>query len=481
VKDVRNAARVGRMSFLSDTDKRGIFQAVLDVLGHVGMMVYHPEAKELLREAGCRVDADDRVYVPKHVVERVRDSVPSVVRVYNRTGDLAMELGHFNSYFGTGSDLMSTYDLETGEHRPSTIEDVARAARLADALPNIDFVMSSAYPNGVDPHQSYLLSFATMMQNTVKPLVITAENGADLRVMCDLATTVRGGADELRAKPYFIVYNEPISPLEHPVDSIAKLFLCAEAGVPSIYIPAQMTGATAPITVAGHMTQGIAESLFGMVVHQLRCPGAPFVFGHGMAVLDMVTAQCSYNAVEGYMTEMGMVEMAKWLDIPNFGNAGTSDSQLVDAQAGLDIAELTLLVMQAGSNLNHDVGYLDFGLTGSLESIVITDEFIAMNRRLLAGIDVNRETLAVDVIAAVGPGGHFLNENHTRKHMRGSQWRPTILNRRGRDEWQLDGSPDLRERARRKALQLLSSHETEPLPAEIAASVDRLLSAFVAG
>ena len=110
--------------------------------------------------------------------------------------------------------------------------------------------------------------------------------------------------------------------------------MCARAGVPCVYVPAPMTGATAPITVAGYMAQGIAESLLGMVVHQLCRPGAPFVFGHGHAVLDMSTAQSAYNAVEGYAIEMGMVEMAKWLDLPNFANAGTTDSQLVDAQAG---------------------------------------------------------------------------------------------------------------------------------------------------
>ncbi len=330
------------------------------------MILYHKTATELLLDAGCRVDADGRVHVPKHLVEKARESVPSLIHLFDREGDLAMELGGHNSYFGTGSDLMSTYDIESGEHRPSTIGDVARAARLADALPNIDFVMSSAYPNGVDPHDSYLLSFATMMRNTTKPLIVTAENGDDLRAMCELAATLRGGAEQLRAKPYFIAYNEPSSPLEHPGESVEKLLLCAETGVPSIYSPAQIMGATAPITVAGHMVQGIAECLFGMVLHQLRRPGAPFVFGHGLAVLDMATSQCSYNAVESYLTEMGMVD-GQVAGYPSFGNAGTSDSQLVDAQDGLEIAELTLLVMQAGSNLNHDVGYLDFGLTGSLE------------------------------------------------------------------------------------------------------------------
>lgn len=480
MKNVSRAARVDHMSFLSDSDKRDIYRAALWVLSDVGMTLHHEGAVQLLLDAGASVDSSGRVRVPKRLVEQARDSVPSVIRVYDREGDLAMELGHYNSYFGTGSDLMSTYDVETGEHRPSSLEDVARAARLVDALANIDFVMSSAYPTEVGPHEAYLRSYSEMMRNTTKPLVMTAVDGKDLRVMCDVAALLRGGDENLRNKPYFIVYNEPVSPLSHSVESVEKLLVCAETGVPSVYASAQIMGATAPVTVAGHLVQGIAECLFGMVLHQLRRPGAPFVFGSGLAVLDMGTSQCLYNSVESYLTEMGQVEMAKWLDVPNFGLAGSTDSHLVDAQNGLEIAELTLLVMQAGSNLNHDVGYMDFGLTGSLESIVITDEFVGMNRRLMAGIEVTHESLALDVIAAVGPGGSFLGEAHTRKHLRPNRWQPTILNRRSRDNWLLDGSPDLRERARRKALGLLSSHEVKPLPAEVADALERVLAAGVA-
>jgi trimethylamine--corrinoid protein Co-methyltransferase len=289
------------------------------------------------------------------------------------------------------------------------------------------------------------------MQNTTKPLVVTAENARDLAVMIDIARELRGGADRLRRAAYFVVYDEPISPLVHPPDSVDKLLLCADAGVPTTYSPAPLAGATAPITVAGHTAQGIAECLFGLVLHQLRKPGAPFLFGIGSAVLDLVTAQSSYNDLGYQMGYMCAVEMAKWLDIPNWGNAGTSDSQVPDAQAGMEANQMTLLAMQAGSNLAHDVGYLDFGLTGSLESIVMVDEFIASGRRLLRGVDVDRDTLAVDVIAGVGPGGHFMGSKHTRTHMREAQWRPTILNRDGRDAWLENGGLDLAAKARRKA------------------------------
>jgi len=469
------------MQFLSERDKGAIYDAALEILSNVGMVVHHAEALALLARAGCRVEPGGRVFVPAHLVERARESAPAAVPMYDRGGAPAMELGGRNAYFGTGSDLMWTGDLETGERRLSTLDDVGRAARLVDAASHMDFAMSSAYPSEVEPRHAYVLTFLTMMHNTEKPIVAIATGGRDLRTIRDLAAVLRGGREELRARPYFAVYAEPCSPLEHPFDSIEKVLVCARAGIPCVYVPAPLTGATAPVTVAGYMAQGTAESFLGLVVGQLCRPGAPFVFGHGHAVLDMTTAQSCYNAVEGLTIEMGMVAMAKWLDLPNFANAGTTDSQLVDAQAGIDIATETLLVMQAGSNLNHNAGYLDFGLSGTLEGIVIVDEVIAQDRRLLGGIQVDAEALALEVTAKVGPGGHFLRERHTRRHYHEDHWRPTLFNRLGRPAWEAQGATDLQERARRKALDMLAGHQVRPLEPRVAWSCDDLVARFLSG
>ena len=371
--------------------------------------------------------------------------------------------------------------METGEHRPTVLADGVQAARLCDALPTIDFVMAYAHPGEGDPHRALLESFRAMVANTTKPLVVVAENAGDLAVMADIAALVRGGDEELAAKPYFTLYGEPTSPLRHPAEAVAKLLLCADHGIPCVYSTSPLAGGTAPITVAGHIAQGAAESLLGLVIHQLRKPGAPFLFGIGPAVLDMGTMQSAYNAPEYLMGYVCAVEMARWLDLPNWGYAGTTDSQVIDAQAGMEAAELTLLSLATGSNLNHDLGYLDFGMTGSLELIVLTDEFLALNRKLFAGVEVTPETLAVDVIRDVGPGGDFLAHRHTAKNVRKAQWRPTIINRQGHVRWAQEGGLDLKEKARLKALKLLETHQPAPLPAELAARIDALVDGFTPG
>ena len=478
-QDSHPRARAARLSYLSETDKAAIYEAALEIMSTIGMRVHHAEALELLRAAGCAVSDPDLVCIPRELVEQARATAPSIIEMYDRTGAAAMSLGGYNAYFGNGSAVTSVYDLDTGEHRPTVLADGVAAARLCDALPMIDFVMAYAHPGGGDPHVALLESFRAMVANTTKPLVVVAENAGDLEVMWRIAGELRGGAEALRAKPYFALYAEPTSPLLHPLESVDKLLLCSDWGIPAVYSTSPLAGGTAPITVAGHIAQGAAESLFGLVIHQLRRPGAPFIFGIGPAVLDMATSQSSYNAPEYLMGYLCAIEMARWLDLPNWGYAGTSDAQVIDAQAGMEAAEVTFLSLAAGSNLNHDIGYIDYGMTGSLEMIVIMDEYLSLNRRIFAGVEVSAETLAVDTIRQVGPGGDFLSSKHTARHVRKAQWRPTIINRQGFVRWQEEGGLDLREKARRKALRLLETHQPEPLDAAVATRLDALVAGFV--
>ena len=481
MKDLPVVGIESRLRMLSDEKCQKIYDAALTIIAEIGMTVPHAEAREMLVSgAGATVEANDVVKIPREAVAAARDTIPEMIHVYDRNGELAMQLGGTNSFFGTGSDLMSIYDFETGVRRPSVLADTARMAHLCDGLPNIDFIMSAAHPHDIEAYASYLECFRVMVSNTTKPMVMTAAGVEDLEVMQKIAAAFRGGEDELRAKPYFIQYGEPVSPLQHAPEVLDKMLLCADKGIPLIYSPAPIAGATAPITIAGHVVQAVAESLFGAVIHQLRVPGAPLLTGMGPVKLDMNTVQALYNSAEYYPTIMGITEMAKWMDIPNWGYAGTSDSQCVDINAGIDITELTLISMQAGSNLNHDIGYLDFGLTGAGELVVIEDEVISMNRRVLEGIEVTDETLGLDVIEEAGHGGDFLRARHTKKFVRGLQWKPSLLNRDTQKNWEAAGSKTATEKAHEKLLDIMANHTPEPLTAEQKQVMDELVDAYVA-
>jgi len=464
------------ISFLSSEDKEKIHKAAFQILSEIGMKIFQDEALALLKDAGCRVAEDRMVKIPGDLVQQCIESAPNNIPMYDREGQPAMDLGDHRSYFGTGSDLIYALDSKTGQRHPCVLEDVNRAAKVADALPNIDFIMSFAHPSDFPARRAYLLSFQSMAANSTKPIV--AASREDLSEMWQIGRILRNGESQLRSKPYFIYYGEPISPLKFPVDSVDKLLFCAEKAIPAIFSPAPIAGSTAPMTIAGHVAQGLAECFAGLVIHQLKAKGAPFIMGMGPAVLDMMTSQCSYNAPEYLLAYMAIVEMSHYYDLPNWGYAGTSDSQIPDGQATFEAGLLTFLSAMAGSNLNHDVGYLDFGRTGSLDMIVVLDEIIDQVRRLYRGIPVDDERLAVDVVKAVGAEGNFLTQMHTLNHLRATQWQPKLISRVGYEKWQSSGRTSLLERGREKLQQILQGHQPVPIPDDQARQIQKRVDQF---
>jgi len=466
------------LSFLSQEDKEKIHRTVLRILSEIGMKVNHAEALNLLTDAGCSVGDDGMVKIAEELVLKSIDSAPENIAIYDREANHVMDLGGHRSYYGTGSDLIYALESETMKRHPCVLDDVARAARVADAMPNLDFIMSFAHPSDIPAAQAYLHSFQAMAANSVKPIVCTAFDRSDLSEMWEFGRILRNGAEELRSKPYSIYYGEPVSPLQHAVESVDKLLFCAEKSMPVIYSPAPIAGSTAPMTIAGHVAQGLAECFCGLVIHQLKTKGAPFIMGMGPAVLDMATAQCSYNAPEYLLSYIAIVEMSHFYNLPNWGYAGTTDSQIPDEQAAFEAGLEAFIAEMAGSNLNHDVGYLDFGRTGSLDMIVILNEVIDQVRRLYRGIPVNDDTLALDVIREVGSEGNFLVHMHTLEHMQSTQWRPKLISRMGYEKWEASGSTSLLDRAKNKLQKVLKEHQPIPIPTDKARLIQKRVDQF---
>jgi trimethylamine--corrinoid protein Co-methyltransferase len=318
------------LNFLSDQKKEKIHQAALKILAQIGMKILHGQALELLADAGCRVEDDHIVKIPSDLVMQALKSTPKNIAVYDRQANHCMDVGGRRAYFGTGSDLIFSHDAIKNERHLCVLEDVCRAARVADALPNIDFIMSFGHPSDYPPERAYLASFQAMTANSIKPIVSTAQRRDDLAQMWRICCILRGSDKQLREKPLMIHYTDPISPLKHPVYSLDKLLFCAETSVPLIYSPAPIAGTTAPMTIAGHVAQGLAECLCGLVIHQLKSKGAPFLMGMGPAVLDMASGECSYNAPEFLLSLQAIIEMSHYYDLPNWGYAGTTDAQIPD-------------------------------------------------------------------------------------------------------------------------------------------------------
>ena len=463
-----------RMLTLPQIEK--IHQATLDILERTGVLVRDATALALLKQAGASMDGE-RVRLKGHLVERALATAPRSISIYNRGGDLAMCLEGWNSYFGTGSDCPSAIDPDTKQHRPSTKADVGRIAQLCDQLPNIDFCMSMGIAWDVSRVTSFVHQFDAMARHTSKPLVYTAIDVEDMSDILALAEiVVDGGRRELEERPRYIHYNEPISPLHHSPNGLAKLLFSAEHKIPMIYIASPMMGASAPATMAGCIALANAEALSGLVIHQMKNPGAPFVFGGDASLMDMRTAIFAYGAPELQIMNIAFADLAHWYHLPFFCVAGATDSKVLDAQAGAEMAVSLLVSALNGCNLIHDVGYLESGLCCSIESVVMADEIIGMIKRYRSGFDISDETLALDTIDAVGPQKDYLSHPHTAEHFRKDAWYPEVLDRRRYETWLEAGGEPIEAPLRRRALKLLAEAEPPAFTASQMGAMDRILA-----
>jgi len=469
-----------RLQFLTDDQRQEIHMASLEVLERTGVNVMLPEAIVLLKEAGAYVIDESRVKIPSFLVEEALRSAPSRITIYDREGKPVMYLEGYNSYFGPGTDTPYVIDIESGQRRPACGDDVNQVARLCDALPNIDFVacMGGMSPDECDPKLSDRHNFYRILANTTKPILYTAWSLDGMVAIHKMAITVRSNEDDFRTKPFIIQYAEPITPLQHTSESLEKLLFCAEKGIPVAYVSAPIMGATSPVTVAGNLVLQNAEFLSGLVIAQLHRKGAPVIYGGGGTPMDMRSSVNIFNGPEPFLVHAAAKEMASFYGLPDFNTGGCSDSKVFDQQASAEAAVSLLQAAMTGSSLVHDVGYLNSGMTASLELILMADEMIDQIKHILKGIHLDSATLAVDVIAGVGPGGNYLANDHTNLNFR-KIWYPRFFDRTNYDTWKAHGAKDLGSVLTKRVRSILQSHQPEPLTAENQKEIENILNSSV--
>ena len=445
---------------LTEDEKDEIHKASIEILERIGIQLHLQEAVDLLKKAGATLTEDNRVRLPCSLVEWALERAPKRVNLYDRNGDLVMPLEKNNCFYGPGSDCLNILDHRMGERRKPVLKDVAEGARLCDALPNIDFVMSMVLPSDVDQAIADTYQMEAMLLNTRKPIIMVSYQTQGLMDAVQMAEVVVGGEEPLREKPMLACYINIISGAVHNDDSLTKLLYLAEKGLPAIYIPGSTAGVTSPATMAGTVALDNAGVLAGLVIAQLKREGTPYIWSamDGMS-LDMQTMISPYAYAErGFMRAM-----AQYYEIPSFSLAGASDAKCVDQQAAIEASLSILVDTLLGGNIIHDLGYLESGLMFSLVQLVICDEVVNWVKGFLKGIEVTEETLALDVIEQVGPDGGYLKTEHTYKHFR-EFWYPDLIERGSYAAWVKHGSKTLTERATERVETILEEYRPQPLP-----------------
>lgn len=465
-----------RFQKLSQDQLKRIHFASLEILERTGVRLHLPEAVELLKGAGADVREKNRVRIPSHLVEWALSLAPKRIVLANRKGERVMPLERNNVFYGPGSDCPYVIDIHTGERRSGTLQDIVNGIKVCDALPNIDFLMSLNLAGDIPQEHADLYQMQAMLVNSTKPILfVTTEFEGCMKVV-EMAEIVAGGPDALRCNPFCALYINVTAPLVHNEEALQKLLFMAEKGLPTTYTPVVLRGISGPITPAGAIAYANAGELAGLVLAQLKREGAPVLLSGGTQdMLDMRTMLDIYAAPTNRVL---CVEMAHYYGLPIFGLGGATDSKIPDQQAAAEVAFSLLTETLAGTHLVHDVGYMEGGLTFSIEMIVMADEMIRWVKEFMRGEIVNEESLALDWIDKVGPGGDFLKIRHTRDHY-SEDWYPSLFDRQNRASWEEDGGQNLRERSGEKIKRLLAEHQPEPLPADVAHGIQDVIDRAV--
>ncbi|MBI4789228.1 MAG: trimethylamine methyltransferase family protein [Chloroflexi bacterium] len=463
---------------LSQEQCEKLHWASLEVLERTGAQLFEPAAVELLRKAGAWVGEGNRVRIPSGMVEKALTTAPKRAVLCNRFGERVVQIEGGKCFYGPGSDALNIVDHRTNQRRPPVVKDVEEGTLLCDVLPNIDFIMSMFLPADVDQRFYELYQMEAMLNYSTKPIIIVTHDLPALQACVEMAEAVVGGADALRQNPYVTCYINVTTGLVHNQEALQKLIFLAGKGLPAIYIPVCYGGLSAPVTLAGTFAATNAGVLAGLVISQLVREGTPYIVpGWGARTINMRTMAAAYFTPD----DKGiMAAMAHYYGLPMFGYGGFSDAKTVDQQASAEAALSLAFATIEGANLIHDMGYLEAGRSGSHAMLVLCDEIIGWLAHAVRGVEIDDETLALDLIDRKGPNGNFLDDSHTVKHFR-ERWLPGILDQAPFDIWQAEGSKTLGELLAECVEKILAKHKPTPLPDDIKARVHAILEREIQG
>jgi trimethylamine:corrinoid methyltransferase-like protein len=451
-----------------------------------GILVQSSEAIELLESGGAKVEAIDQpkhtqavVRIPEGLVKRALKTVPSHFSLYDRHGKQAVSYGGDAVHFDPGSSGVHVLDPETLEHRPSQSSDLVRIVKVAEMLPQFNAQSTAVVCNEVPKSIGDLFRLYLVLLYSAKPIVTGAFSLVTLQHMIDMLAIFSGGRPALAEKPQAVFDVCPSPPLIWSEFGAQNLIELARARVPAQIVSMPLAGAAGPVTILGSVVQHATESLSGIVIHQLAQPGSPIVWGGAPAIFDMRRGTTPMGAVETAMIDACYAEVGKVLGLPTHGYLCASDAKVVDAQAGLESGVTSLIGALAGINMISGAGMLDFLACFSPEKLVIDAEAISMARRLLDGVSLRTETLALEMFEGIGFKGEFLKQKVTRQLFAQEQYLPSaVIDRDTIRGWQQGGSQDTFSRAKARVKSLLSEYQPPSAPEEHRKELVKMVSSL---
>lgn len=463
----------GQYKPLNDEQVQKIHAASLAILERTGIQVEESQALQLFKDAGARVDGN-RVRLSQKLIENALEKAPSRVVLAGRDPKNDLILEGARVHIGTGGAALQVLDLDTSSIRNAVLKDVGDMARIVDALDNIHFYLIPIYPTDLADERVEIEKYYASLANTTKHVQGGIYTLQGIRDVTAMAEQIMGGYEALRQRPIVsFITSWMVSPLNFATEVTTLLIEVCRQRIPVVLSAAPMAGSTAPVTLAGMLAQLNAEQLAGLTLTQRVEPGCPVIIGPIPAIADMRSGKYLAGTIELGMCNAAITQMAHFYELPIYNSAGMTESKLPDIQAGIEKTQSIIQVALAGANyIHHAAGMLEDMSTIAYEQFVIDNDILGMAMRAVRGIEVNDETLALDVIDRVGPGGHFLLEDHTLDYMRSEHYYPSnIFDRQGREEWAADGAQSGWERAKVIARKLLADHRATPIDPAVDAQI----------
>ncbi|MBI3976592.1 MAG: trimethylamine methyltransferase family protein [Chloroflexi bacterium] len=471
----KTAEDVLKFRMLSSSQVEQIHLNALRIVEEIGVEFHNEQAVAILGRAGARIDGS-RVRLPRQMVYAALEVSPRRVEMYARDRSLRMVLDGTNTYYGTYGTAPFAIDPYTGERKPSTRETIGLAARVCDFLPQIDWAMVLGVPSDCPPPIADRVGFRAAVANLTKPMYSSAYTVAGMADIVEMCEIIAGGAEQLRTRPFFTTGIDPSSPLLYGDETAGKLILMAQKGLPIIFNPMTQAAATGPATLAGTLSLALAEDLAGVALVQAVRPGSPMIVGGGISTMDLRSMVFGYGAPEMAMLSAAWTEIIRgYYNLPTYGSGGASNAKTVDEQSAIEAGMSLMMSAVARPDISHALGTIDTGMSISMEQLALCDEAIAIARHMVQGFAVTEETLAFDVIAAVGPGGNFLAEEHTYHHFR-EHYRSNLLDRLRYEAWKEKGRRTMGQRLNEQVRHILATHTPSPLPEEVLRCLDEVVN-----
>jgi len=462
-----------KIEVFSKDELQKIHSASLELLSDVGIKIDALDTRDLLKRNGAEVNEKSLfVRFPESLIKDKLKTVPNSFKLWGPDGSFHFEVNTSSTKFATIGTPVKIYDpTKSSGVRKTVLADTIQQIKIVDSLENILCSHIDVWPNDISYITIHSECIYQWVKNTKKPYGLGCLGRLASQDMMNMASIIVGGEDELQKKPRFIGFMNPTSPLHLPQIMTNGFSVFTKYKQPTIIAPEALAGTSAPVTLAGLITQTNAEILGSVIVSQIFNPGAPVFFGTVSHITDMRTGNSAMGSVEMGLITAGIAQLARYYKIPSRGPGCGTDSKVLDVQNGFERLQTLMLAAQAGINYITCAGTYEATLVESLELLVIDDNLAGMVQRTLEGINVNDDTIGIDVIKKVATsevkGVNFLAEKHTRKHMKNELYFPKLVDRSRRSSWRKKGAKDIIVRAKEKVEQILQSHQENLLPKEM--------------